>query len=121
MTPTRKTRREARRLFHRCLVGGVLDEARTGQVAHQIVSSGRRGSRPILYDFLRLVRLEVDRHTAVVESAAPLAPDVREGVRAGLTSAYGHGLKTSFALNTGLIGGMRIKVGSDVFDGSVRA
>ena len=34
---------------------------------------------------------------------------------------YGPGISTSFAHNPALIGGMRIHVGSDVYDGSVRA
>jgi F-type H+-transporting ATPase subunit delta len=42
-------------------------------------------------------------------------------VRANLTRLYGAGLDTSFAENPALIAGMRIRVGSDVFDGSVRA
>ena len=67
------------------------------------------------------MRLERDRHTAVVESAAPLAGSVRDTVQAGLTRVYGRGLETSFGQNPALIGGMRIKVGSDVYDGSVRA
>ena len=34
---------------------------------------------------------------------------------------YGPELNTSFADNPALIGGMRISVGSDVYDGSVKA
>ena len=75
----------------------------------------------ILTEFRRLVRLERDRHTALVESASPLPLDVREGVHAALLRLYGSGVDTSFAQNPALIGGMRIRVGSDVYDGSVRA
>ena len=67
------------------------------------------------------MRLDRDRHTAIVESAAPLAGSVRDDVQAGLARIYGPGLETSFGENPALIGGMRIKVGSDVYDGSVRA
>jgi F-type H+-transporting ATPase subunit delta len=38
-----------------------------------------------------------------------------------LERAYGPGISASFVHNPGLIGGMRIKVGSDVYDGSLRA
>jgi F-type H+-transporting ATPase subunit delta len=34
---------------------------------------------------------------------------------------YGPGIKTQFGLKPALIGGMRIKVGSDVYDGSVQS
>ena len=42
-------------------------------------------------------------------------------VREALTRVYGAGLDFSFPQNPELIGGMRIKVGSDVYDGSVQA
>ena len=71
--------------------------------------------------FLRLVRLEVARRTALVESAAPLPDAVREAIRARLVHAYGPGLAASFSANPELIGGMRVTVGSDVFDASIRA
>ena len=55
MKSNRKIARSARRLFRLCLVNGVLDEARTREVARRIALSGRRGSRAILSNFLRLV------------------------------------------------------------------
>ena len=69
----------------------------------------------------RLVRLDRDGHRAIVESATPLPDDLRIDVQAGLARAYGQGLDTSFEVNPRLIGGMRIRVGSDVYDASVRA
>ena len=121
MKAKRKVKRAARQLFRLCLVNGVLDEGRTRQVAERIAASRRRGALAILTDFQRLVRLDSDRHTALVESATPLVPSMREGVQAGLTRVYGPGVEATFAENPALIGGMRIKVGSDVDDDSVRA
>ena len=121
MKSNRKIARSARRLFRLCLVNGVLDEARTREVARRVAVSGRRGSRAILSNFLRLVRLDLARRVAMVESAAPLPDDVRESVAAGLASTYGAGVTATFSVNPALVGGMRIKVGSDVYDGSVRA
>ncbi len=75
----------------------------------------------MLSDLQRLVRLDRERHTAVVESATSLSDDVREDVKTGLARIYGTELETSFEHNPALIGGMRIRVGSDVYDGSVRS
>ena len=61
------------------------------------------------------------RHTAKVESALTLPADLQASVQTGLARVYGPGLNTSFAENPALIGGMRIRVGSDVYDGSVQA
>jgi F-type H+-transporting ATPase subunit delta len=120
-TNRRTTRRAARRLFRLCLVDGMLDEARVRQVASRLAGSGRRGSLPILGDFARLVRLDRERSTAVIESAIPLPPDVRDGLNAGLARAFGPGGRARFVLNPALIAGLRIKVGSHLYDGSVRA
>ena len=121
MKANRKITRSARRLFRLCLVNGVLDEARTREVARRVALSGRRGARAILSNVLRLVRLDLARRVAMVESAAPLPDDVRDSVAAGLAHTYGAGVTTTFSVNPALVGGMRIKVGSDVYDGSVRA
>jgi F-type H+-transporting ATPase subunit delta len=75
----------------------------------------------VLTDFQRLLRLEYERHTALIESAAPLTGQLRQDIEAGLTRTYGDTLEMSFGENPALIGGIRIKVGSDVYDGSIRA
>ena len=121
MKPNRNVRRTARALFRLCFVDGVLDEVRARTVTERVGASRRRGVLPVLADMLRLARLDHDRHTAVIESAAPLAGRLREKIEADLRRTYGPGLETSFQDNPDLIGGMRIKVGSDVYDGSVRA
>lgn len=121
MKAKRKVKRAARELFRLCVVNGVLDEGRTRRVAERIGASRRRGALAILTDFQRLVRLDSDRHAALVESATALAPGMREGIQAGLTRVYGPGIEATFTENPALIGGMRIKVGSDVYDDSVRA
>ena len=121
MKANRKITRSARRLFRLCIVNGALDETRTREVAKRIAISGRRGSRPMLTAFLRLVRLDLARRQALVESATPLPFDLQEAVSAELKGVYGADVTASFAVNPALVGGMRIKVGSDVYDGSVRA
>jgi F-type H+-transporting ATPase subunit delta len=121
MKATKQTRREARQLFRCCLVKGVLDEARARSVVQQIVASKPRGYLATLSLFRRLIQLDQARHTANVESAQPLAADQQSNVQATLTRAYGPALSASFTDNPALIGGLRIQVGSDVYDGSIRA
>lgn len=121
MKTTKQTEREAKRLFRLCLVNGLLDEGRTRQVVQRIIDAKRRGRLGLLSHFQRLVKLDRARRTAEVESATPLPSDLRASIQAGLARVYGPGISASFAHNPGLIGGMRIKVGSDVYDGSVRA
>ena len=121
MTTKRHIARAARRLFRVCVVNGVLDENRVRQVAARLAASGRRGALQVLSGFLRLVRLNLQQRRAMVESAAALPDDLRDSVTDELRRTYGASLEATFAVNPALVGGMRITVGSDVYDGSVRA
>jgi F-type H+-transporting ATPase subunit delta len=122
MKASKRTRRTARHLFRLCLAEGrLLDEPRARRIVEHIAGAGRRHRLHVLTEFERLVKLDRDRHTAVIESAMPLSDDLRDGVRADLTRVYGPALQAVFEVNPALIGGMRIKVGSDVYDDSVRA
>jgi len=121
MKPTKQVMREARQLFRVCLVDGRLDEGRARVVVQRVIQSRHRGYLTLLGHFKRLLKLQYDRFTARVESALPLPADLQATVRAELTGVYGPGITTLFARNPALIGGMRIQVGSDVYDGSVRS
>jgi F-type H+-transporting ATPase subunit delta len=121
MKTDKEIKRQAKHLFRLCVVNGSLDEDRVRSVLDGILGSKRRGSLPLAGQFQRLVSLNQMQRTARIESAAPLPPDVRENVEASLAGTYGADVITSFSEDPALIGGMRIKVGSDVYDGSVKA
>jgi F-type H+-transporting ATPase subunit delta len=120
MKITKRAKREAQQLYRFCLVNGLLDENRVRQVVQRVIATGKRDCPPILAHFLRLVKLDCAQHTATIESATPLPADLQTVVQTGLTHRYGPGLTTEFAERPELIGGMRIQVGCDVYDGSVR-
>jgi len=121
MKITRQEKRDAKQLYRFCLVKGLLDENRVRQVVQRILATSRRDGPPILAHFLRLVKLDCAQHTATIESARPLPADLQAMVQTGVTQRYGLGLTTTFTQRPELIGGMRIQVGCDVYDGSVRA
>ena len=120
MKTTKQTKREATRLFRMCLVNGLLDEGRVRRVVEQVIEGKRRGYLALLAQFRRLVKLDCARHTAEVASAVPLPADLRASVETGLQNTYGPRLSILFAHRPELIGGMRIRVASDVYDGSVQ-
>jgi F-type H+-transporting ATPase subunit delta len=121
MKTAKQIEREARQLFRFCVVGESIDETRVRLVAKNVLRSRRRGYLPLLARFTRLLEHECARHKAEIESAVPLPSDLRGRVQTELTTVYGPGLTWQFVHNPKLIGGMRIKVASDVYDGSVRA
>src|SRR5215216_950446 len=121
MKISKQARREAKELFRSSVANGVLDENRVRQIVSKVIEVKPRGYIEILSHFERLVKLEIERRTARVESAVPLSPEVQADVTSKLSKIYGQGLNISFAQNPTLLGGLRIKIGSDVYDGSVQA
>ena len=121
MKISKQARRDGKTLFSNCRVNGVLDENRVRQTVSAVIAHKPRGYVGILSHLQRLVKLDIDRRAARVESATPVSDALVQSVKANLAQRYGSGLHISFSVNPALIGGLRVKVGSDVFDGSVRA
>lgn len=121
MKISKQSRRDAKQLFQACLVNGQLDEARVRQAVSLVIEKQPRGYVGTLAQFQRLVKLDLDRRTARVESAVELDAGAQQGVRSNLARKYGANLQLNFAVNPALIGGLRVQVGSDVYDGSVKA
>ena len=121
MKITKQARRDAKELFRSTFANGVMDEAKVRTAVQRVLDLKPRGYVAILEHFKRLVKLEQDRRAAKVESAVALTPDQQSGVSANLEKLYGKGLNLSFHVNPSLVGGLRVRVGSDVYDGSVSA
>jgi len=121
MKTTKQARREAKELFRSCFRDGRLDHERVRQAVREVLQAKPRGHLAILSQFQRLVKLSLEQRSALVESPVPLPPDLQSRLQDDLARAYGPGLDVSFARNPALLGGLRIRVGSDVFDGTIRA
>ena len=120
MKISKQAQRDARQLFRSCQVKGLLDEGRVRQAVSLVLARKPRGYVAILSRLHRLLKLDVERHAARVESATPLAADLRAAVTGQINQIYGAGVNISFAENPALLGGLRIQVGSDLYDGSVK-
>jgi len=121
MKISKQARRDAKQLFRSCVLNGLLDDDRVRQTVQQIIAQKPRGYLAILTHFQRLVKLDVARRTATIESAIHLPESLSTAIQANLARKYGPGLTVSFAHKQDLIGGLRVQVGSDVYDGSIRA
>jgi len=120
MKISKHAQRDARQLFRSCLVGGLLDESRVRQAVSLIVEKKPRGYVEILSRLHRLVKLDLEQRAARVESAVTLSADLQAQVAGQLKNIYGDRLNLAFELNPSLLGGLRIQVGSDLYDGSVK-
>ncbi|MDP0492064.1 MAG: F0F1 ATP synthase subunit delta [Verrucomicrobiota bacterium JB023] len=111
----------ARRIFRMCSPNGYLDENHMRTAVSKLVADKPRDYRGVLAALARLVRQEEARKNVLVESARFLDPATEQRVRDSISSQYGEGLNFEFRTNPDLLGGLKVRVGDDVVDGSVKA
>ena len=97
-----------------------MDAGRVRQAVRLLIEKKPRGYLGILKHLQRLVKLDEASRTARVESAVALTEAQQQSVRESLGRLKGGEVSVEFTENAGLIGGMRVKLGDDVFDGSVK-
>ena len=120
MKGNKQSRRGAKQLFKSCQVEGQLAEDRVRQAVTLVIEKKPRGYFGILQELQRLVKLDVSSRSARVESAVVLTEAQQQNVRESLGRLKGGEMTVEFTENADLIGGMRVKIGDDVFDGSVK-
>ncbi len=107
-------------MFAAVHTGGRLDHAKVRALLATVVDRRPAGSAEILHEFHRLVRLELESHAALVESAEALSAPEVVAVERSLSQRFGSETTFSYLVNPALIAGIRVKIGSDVYDASVR-
>lgn len=120
MKVNKETRQVSRALLRASFTDGQLDKGRIASLVQSVIDKKPRNYLKILDSFKRLLRLEVEKRHAKIESASELKPEINWQIIGNLKKKYGNDLTTEFVVNPSLLGGMRIRVGSDVWDGSVR-
>ncbi len=120
MKVTKTANSTARRIFRLCQSGGRLDEAKLSAAIRQFAQDQPRGFRGVLQALKRLIRIEAERRRVIVESAEELDQASRDRIVSGIAVKYGVGLSFEFRTNPALLGGLKIRVGDDVFDGTVQ-
>lgn len=110
----------ARRIFALCQTDGRIDEARLTKAIRRLADEKPRDYRGILAALRRLVRLDLERRRVTVESAVELDPASQMRVQSSLAQKYGDDLSFDYRVNPDLIGGLKVRVGNDVWDGSVK-
>jgi F-type H+-transporting ATPase subunit delta len=120
MRINKEIRRHSRELLRASFTDGQLDRGKIESLVQSLTEKKPRHYIAILENYKRLLRLEVEKRHARIESASELGPDVSSGITSNLQRRYGPDLTTEFLVNPELLGGLRIHIGSDVWDGTVR-
>ncbi|MBI5799119.1 MAG: F0F1 ATP synthase subunit delta [Verrucomicrobia bacterium] len=119
MKVSKQARRDGKTLFNACCVNGILDEAKVRQTVTLVIAQKPRSYVSTLTHLQRLVKLDIDRRSARVENAVESTPAQRAAIEAALTLKYGPGMNVTYSVNPALLGGVKVKAGSDIYDGSV--
>jgi len=111
----------ARRIFRMCAPQGKLNEDHLKLSFSKIIADRPRDFRQILQELHRLVKVDVESRIVSVESATELDSAQRERIEKNITEQYGAGLTFQYSTDAALLGGIKIRVGDDVWDGSLQA
>ena len=120
MKINKEIRQISRELLRASFTDGKLDNGKIGSLTQSLVEKRPRHYVDILQLYKRLLRLEIEKRHAKIESATQLAPEAAVSITDRLKKKYGNDLTTEFTVDPALLGGVRIRVGSDVWDGTVR-
>ena len=120
MRNSREARRLSRQLVKLSFTDGKLDQEKITKMVGSLVTEKPRQDVEVLKDYQNLIRLEIQKRQATVESAVDIDQGLKEKIAANLRSRYGDDVTVDYKLNPDLLGGLRIKIGDDVWDGSVR-
>jgi len=119
MKINKETRQLSKELLRASFTDGRLDSGRIASLVKSLIEKRPRNYIKVLESYKRLLRLEVEKRSATIETATELAPESSAQIVSNLKRKYGSDLAARFVVNQELLGGMRIRVGSDVWDSSV--
>ena len=120
MKINKEIRRLSREMVRASFTDGQLDRGKIASLVQSLIAKRPRNYIGILQNYKRLLRLEIEKRHARIESASELSAETNSRILNNLAKKYGRDLTTEFVVNRELLGGMRVRVGSDVWDGSVR-
>jgi F-type H+-transporting ATPase subunit delta len=120
MKVNKEIRQLSRGMLRASFTDGQLDSGRIASLVDSLIARKPRNYIDVLKNYRRLLRLEVEKRRARIESAIDVDREVSSKIIENLKKRYGDDLATEFVVNPQLLGGMRIRVGSDVWDGTVR-
>jgi len=120
MKINREIRQLSREMLRASFTDGQLDSGRISSLVDSLIARKPRHYVDVLKNYRRLLRLELEKRQAKIESANEMDSATSSELVSNLKKKYGSDLTTEVIVNPELLGGMRIRVGSDVWDGTVR-
>jgi F-type H+-transporting ATPase subunit b len=100
------------------LIGEALDEQRQRRLIDEFFS-GIKAARVVVLEEQEIEQVKAGEVRALVTSALPLTEEERKVVSSGLTEELGQAPAVEFKIDPAILGGLVIRIGDKVIDGSV--
>ncbi len=101
------------------LLGGKAQPVTETLVKLAVVGLGGRGFEASLERLVELAAQQRDREVAYVTVPVPLTSEQEQRLEAALTRIYGRQMSLLIVVDPALLGGMTVRVGQELYDGSV--
>ncbi len=119
MRADKKTKLLAKQLFKLSLVNGAVSPEQVTGVLGYIEKHAPRQSLALLQLYHRAIATELAKSSAVVEHAGPVSDAALQSIAAAMTRKYSRPVTASAKANPKLLAGLRVRVGSDVYESTV--
>jgi F-type H+-transporting ATPase subunit delta len=116
----RKYRYFAQSLVEASMEDGLVSEAKVREVLDGLVQANPRGLKMILQAYQQGIAREIRFSTAQIEHAGELPEAEVEKIKAHLESEYRRPIRIQLHAKPDLIAGLRIRIGDDVIDNTVK-
>jgi F-type H+-transporting ATPase subunit delta len=119
MRADKKTKLLAKQLFRLSLVNGQVSAEQVAGVLGYVEKIAPRHPLSLLKLYHRAIQTEVAKSRAVVEHAGPVTDATLKLIESAMTKKYQRTVTASAQPNPKLLAGLRVRVGSDVYESTV--
>jgi F-type H+-transporting ATPase subunit delta len=119
MAADKQTKLLAKQLFKLSVVNGVVSPEQVTGVLGWIEKTSPHRPIALLKAYHHRIALELAKSRAEVEHAGPVSDATLKQIEAAMTKKYGRAVTASAKPNPKLLAGLRVRVGSDIYESSV--
>ncbi len=119
MAADKQTKLLAKQLFKLSVVNGVVSPEQVTGVLGWVEQHAPRRPVALLKAYHHRIALELAKSRAEVEHAGPVSAATLKQIEDAMTKRYSRTVTASAKPNAKLLAGLRVRVGSDIYESSV--
>ena len=119
MRADKKTKALAKQLFKLSVVNGAVSPEQVTGVLAYVEKVAPRNSLALLKLYQHAIVTELAKSHARVEHAGPLGASTLQLIAAAMTKKYSRPVTATAQANPKLLAGLRVRIGSDVYESTV--